>query len=109
MPVPPADQLQRFGASVLTCGSGKGDLQVNLVDKHHRSRQSHEIAVSLRDRIEAIGKKNGGLPKSLKCRRIPLVISPIVAEIYGPDMNGQMAVGKQVRAAFEKNCRYCRY
>lgn len=41
----------------------KGDIQVNLADKHHRSRQSHEIAVSLRDRIEAIGKKNGGVAK----------------------------------------------
>lgn len=80
----------------------KGDLQVNLVDKHHRSRQSHEIAVSLRDRIEAIGKKNGGVAKVVEVPPGPPVISPIVAEIYGPDMNGQMAVGKQVRAAFEK-------
>jgi multidrug efflux pump subunit AcrB len=35
-----------------------GDIQVNLVDKHHRSRQSHEIAVSVRDAIvEAIGEE----------------------------------------------------
>ncbi len=34
----------------------KGDIQVNLADKQHRSRQSHEIAVSVRERIEAIGK-----------------------------------------------------
>jgi multidrug efflux pump subunit AcrB len=80
----------------------KGDIQVNLADKAHRTRQSHEIAVSLRERIEAIGKKNGGVAKVVEVPPGPPVISPIVAEIYGPDMAGQMAVGKQVRAAFEQ-------
>ncbi len=78
----------------------KGDIQVNLADKQQRSRQSHEIAVALRDRIEAIGKKNGGVAKVVEVPPGPPVLSPIVAEIYGPDMAGQMAVGKQVRAAF---------
>jgi multidrug efflux pump subunit AcrB len=78
----------------------KGDIQVNLADKHHRSRQSHEIAVSLRERIEAIGRKNGGVAKVVEVPPGPPVLSPIVAEIYGPDMAGQMTVGKQVRAAF---------
>ena len=78
----------------------KGDLQVNLADKHHRSRQSHEIAASLRDRIEAIGKANGGVAKVVEVPPGPPVISPIVAEIYGPDYKGQISVGKQVRAAF---------
>ncbi len=80
----------------------KGDIQVNLADKHHRSKQSHEIAVSVRDRIEAIGKANGGVAKVVEVPPGPPVMSPIVAEIYGPDMAGQMAVGKQVRAAFEQ-------
>jgi multidrug efflux pump subunit AcrB len=80
----------------------KGDIQVNLADKHHRSRQSHEIAVALRDRIEAIGRENGGVAKVVEVPPGPPVLSPIVAEIYGPDMAGQIAVGKQVRAAFEE-------
>jgi len=80
----------------------KGDIQVNLADKHHRSRKSHEIAVSLRDRIEAIGKKNGGVAKVVEVPPGPPVMSPILAEIYGPDYKGQMSVGKQVRAVFEK-------
>ena len=79
----------------------KGDIQVNLADKHHRSRKSHEIAVSLRDRIEAIGKSNGGVAKVVEVPPGPPVMSPILAEIYGPDMNGQMSVGKEVRKAFE--------
>jgi multidrug efflux pump subunit AcrB len=80
----------------------KGDIQVNLADKQQRTRKSHEIAISLRDRIEAIGKKNGGVAKVVEVPPGPPVISPIVAEIYGPDMKGQMAVGKEVRKAFEK-------
>ncbi len=80
----------------------KGDLQVNLVDKHHRSRQSHAIATALRERIEAIGKRSGGVAKVVEVPPGPPVMSPIVAEVYGPDMVGQMTVGKQVRAAFEQ-------
>ena len=80
----------------------RGDIQVNLADKHHRSRQSHEIAVSLRERIEAIGKKNGGVAKVVEVPPGPPVLSPIVAEVYGPDYPSQIAVGKQVRTAFEQ-------
>jgi multidrug efflux pump subunit AcrB len=78
----------------------KGDIQVNLADKKHRSRKSHEIAVAVRDAVEAIGKKNGGVAKVVEVPPGPPVMSPIVAEIYGPDYAGQMTVGKQVRAAF---------
>ena len=80
----------------------KGDIQVNLADKQHRSKQSHDIAVAVRDRIEAIGKANGGVAKVVEVPPGPPVMSPIVAEIYGPDYAGQMAVGKQVRTAFEQ-------
>ena len=78
-----------------------GDIQVNLVDKKHRHRQSHEIAVSVRDKVAAIARKHGGNAKVVEVPPGPPVLSPIVAEIYGPDYAGQMAVAKQVRAAFE--------
>ena len=78
-----------------------GDIQVNLVDKKHRDRQSHEIAVSIRDRVVAVAKKHGGNVKVVEVPPGPPVMSPIVAEIYGPDYAGQIAVAKQVRAAFE--------
>ena len=78
-----------------------GDIQVNLVDKHHRDRQSHEIAASVRDRLMAVAKKSGGNAKVVEVPPGPPVLSPIVAEIYGPDYAGQLAVAKQVRAAFE--------
>ncbi|MEN9479850.1 MAG: hypothetical protein RLZZ298_1245 [Pseudomonadota bacterium] len=80
----------------------KGDVQVNLADKHDRSRSSHEIAGAVRERIEEIGKKNGGNAKVVEVPPGPPVMSPIVAEIYGPDYKGQISVGKQVRGVFEK-------
>ncbi|PWB43571.1 MAG: multidrug transporter AcrB [Rhodocyclales bacterium] len=85
----------------LRASSELGDIQVNLVDKKHRSRQSHEIAVSVRDRIAEIAKKHGGNAKVVEVPPGPPVLSPIVAEIYGPDYAGQVAVAKEVRKAFE--------
>ena len=78
----------------------KGDIQVNLVDKAHRSRKSHEIAAGVRAAVEAVGQRNGGVAKVVEVPPGPPVMSPIVAEIYGPDYAGQIAVGKQVRQAF---------
>ena len=78
-----------------------GDIQVNLVGARHRDRQSHEIAVSVRDRVVAVATKHGGNAKVVEVPPGPPVMSPIVAEVYGPDYPGQIAVAKQVRAAFE--------
>ena len=86
----------------LRTSSEQGDIQVNLVDKHHRERKSHEIAVAVRERIADIAQKQGGNAKIVEVPPGPPVLSPIVAEIYGPDYAGQMAVAKQVRAGFEK-------
>jgi multidrug efflux pump subunit AcrB len=78
-----------------------GDIQVNLVDKHQRDRKSHEIAVSVRDKLMAIARAAGGNAKVVEVPPGPPVLSPIVAEVYGPDYAGQIQVAKQVRAAFE--------
>ncbi len=78
-----------------------GDIQVNLVDKHHRERKSHEIAVSVRADLEAIARRHGGNAKVVEVPPGPPVLAPIVAEVYGPDYAGQAAVAATVRAAFE--------
>ncbi|HEY7758244.1 MAG TPA: efflux RND transporter permease subunit [Burkholderiales bacterium] len=78
-----------------------GDIQVNLTDKHERDRQSHEIVQAVRPALEAVGKKHGADVLVVEVPPGPPVLSPIVAEIYGPDYEGQMAVAKQVRAKFE--------
>ncbi|MDO8960395.1 MAG: efflux RND transporter permease subunit [Rhodocyclaceae bacterium] len=77
-----------------------GDIQVNLVDRHQRDRQSHAIAVSVRERVMAVAAKSGGNAKVVEVPPGPPVLSPIVAEVYGPDYAGQIAVAKRVREAF---------
>lgn len=79
-----------------------GDIQVNLVDKHHRSEQSHTIASKIRPTLVAIAKKYGGNVKVVEVPPGPPVLSPIVAEIYGPTSDGRLSVSKSVRNAFEK-------
>ena len=76
----------------LRSGSNVGDLQVNLVDKHERSRQSHDIARDLRPALAAVGRRHGASVKVVEVPPGPPVLAPIVAEIYGPDMARSRAV-----------------
>ena len=69
----------------LRSGSNVGDLQVNLVDKHARERQSHEIARELRPRLAAVGRRHGASVKVVEVPPGPPVLAPLVAELYGPD------------------------
>ncbi len=82
-------------------GNNVGDIQVNLVDKKYRDRKSHEIAVSVRDGLQLIARKYGGNLKVVEVPPGPPVMSPLVAEIYGPDYAGQISVAKEVRKVFE--------
>ena len=87
----------------LRSGPEVGDLQVNLVGKHDRDRKSHQIAQAIRPAVETIAKKHGADVKVVEVPPGPPVMSPIVAEIYGPDYDAQIQVAKQVRGVFEKS------
>jgi multidrug efflux pump subunit AcrB len=84
----------------LRSDSNAGDIQVNLVDKHHRKRSSHEIARSVRDELAAIGREFGASVKIAEVPPGPPVMSPIVAEIYGPDYEEQKLLGRRLEAMF---------
>ena len=73
----------------LRSGNNVGDLQVNLVDKHQRGRQSHEIALAMRPMLAKIGANYGASVKVVEVPPGPPVLSPLVAEVYGPDYAGQ--------------------
>ena len=79
----------------------QGDIQVNLVDKHHRQRKSHEIARAVRPALAAIGAAHGASVKIAEVPPGPPVRAPLVAEIYGPDYGGQIALAKSLRSLFE--------
>ncbi|HNP23851.1 MAG TPA: efflux RND transporter permease subunit [Panacibacter sp.] len=81
-------------------GNNVADIQVNLVDKSERSLQSHDIAKSMREPIQAIAKKYNANVKMVEVPPGPPVLSTLVAEVYGPDYAQQIAVGKQVKDIF---------
>ncbi len=78
-----------------------GDIQVNLVEKARRERQSHEVAQAVREPLQAIGRRHNANVKVVEVPPGPPVQSPLVAEIYGLDYAGQIKVAKQVREVFE--------
>jgi multidrug efflux pump subunit AcrB len=86
----------------LRAGGEVGDIQVNLVDKAHRSDKSHAIATRVRPALQKIGLAHGANVKVVEVPPGPPVLSPIVAEIYGPEAEGRRQVAKAVRAVFEK-------
>lgn len=61
-----------------------GDIQVNLVDKHHRDRDSHAIALAVRGPLQQIAAQYQANVKVVEVPPGPPVWSPIVAEVYGP-------------------------
>ncbi|AJQ93637.1 efflux RND transporter permease subunit [Gynuella sunshinyii] len=81
-------------------GSHVADLQVNLVDKHHRDRKSHEIALSVRGPLQKIGRAYDANVKVVEVPPGPPVMSPLVAEVYGLDYAGQIQVAREVERMF---------
>jgi multidrug efflux pump subunit AcrB len=78
-----------------------GDLQVNLVDKHERDRQSHEIALAVRPALAQIGRRYGASVQVVEVPPGPPVQAPIVAEIYGSNYAEQRRLAKAVRKVFD--------
>ena len=81
----------------LRSGSNVADIQVNLIDKKRRKEQSHDIAKDLRPYIQEIGEKFGANVKVVEVPPGPPVNSTIVAEVYGPDYDQQIAVADQLK------------
>lgn len=85
----------------LRSGRELGDIQVNLVDKHLRSEQSHAIAMRVRPALHEIALRHGARVKVVEVPPGPPVLSPIVAEIYGPDAAGREQVARAIRQIFD--------
>ena len=86
----------------LRAGGEVGDIQVNLLDKHHRSEQSHAIAMRIRSALQQIGKPYSANIKMVEVPPGPPVLAPIVAEVYGPTDEGRRQVAKSARRVFEQ-------
>jgi multidrug efflux pump subunit AcrB len=82
--------------------SNLADLQVMLVDKHHRGDQSHAIAKRLRTRLNPIATRLGARIQVVEVPPGPPVLQTLVAEVYGPDPERRLELAKSVRSAFEQ-------
>ena len=86
-------------------GANQGDIRINLVHKHARKQQSHEIALRIRPDIEKIADKHGVSIKIVEIPPGPPVLSTVVAEVYGPPgaaYDDLVANTLKVRQGFEK-------
>jgi len=80
----------------------QADIQVNLVPAKQRHEQSHAIAKKLRPLLVAIGNQYGARIQVSEVPPGPPVIQTLVAEVYGPDLDGQTQVAQQIKAIFQK-------
>jgi len=78
-----------------------GDVQVNLVSKSERSRQSHAIAVAVRSGIDTIARRYGAAVKVAEIPPGPPVLSTIVAEVYAADDSTRLTAAARVKQVFE--------
>ncbi|NTU97671.1 MAG: efflux RND transporter permease subunit, partial [Chlorobiaceae bacterium] len=78
------------------------DIQVNLVPKGERKAQSHDIAKKVRAEVQKIAMKYDGNAKIVEIPPGPPVLSTIVAEIYGPSQEQQIALAKEVQKIFRE-------
>jgi len=80
----------------------QGDLQINLVDKSLRERQSHDIAISLREPLQAIGKQFNANVKIVEVPPGPPVMAPISAEVYGLNYQQQLGAAAELSKIFKQ-------
>jgi len=86
-------------------GPTVADLQVNLVAKHDRDRESHAFAKALREALAPVAREAAGSEVSVKVTEVPPgppVLATLVAEIYGPDLDHRIGLAQQVREIFER-------
>jgi len=82
-------------------GARLGEIQDNLADRHHRVRQSHAVAQSVREPLQAVAAEYDGNAEIVEIPPGLPVLSPLVGEVYGLDYDGQIKMAKQVRGVFE--------
>jgi multidrug efflux pump subunit AcrB len=80
----------------------QADIQVNLLSRHDRKAQSHEIARRLRPELDKIAAPFGARIKVAEVPPGPPVLQTLVAEIYGPDYKGQIELAAQVKKVFQQ-------
>ncbi len=82
-------------------GPNVADIHVNLLPKGERREQSHDIAKQVRPEIQRIAARFGARVKVTEAPPGPPVLQTLVAEVYGPDYDGQIRLAEKIRRLFE--------
>ena len=92
--------------------SNHADIRINLLPKAERKMKSHQIALRLRDEIEAIAQTYQAMVNIVEVPPGPPVLSTITAEVYGsPDMSYEKlldaakGLGQHLSATDEKHVK----
>ncbi|HEV2224005.1 MAG TPA: efflux RND transporter permease subunit [Candidatus Acidoferrales bacterium] len=80
----------------------QADIQVNLLSRHDRKAQSHEIARRLRPELDKIAAPFGARIKVAEVPPGPPVLETLVAEVYGPDYKGQTELAAKIKKIFQE-------
>ena len=80
----------------------QADIQVNLLSRHDRKAQSHEIARRFRPELDKIAEPYGARIKVAEVPPGPPVLQTLVAEVYGPDYKGQIELAAQIKKVFQQ-------
>jgi multidrug efflux pump subunit AcrB len=83
-------------------GPHVADIQVNLRPKGERNLQSHDIAKQVRTRLEPIAQRYGARIKVAEVPPGPPVLETLVAEVYGPSLEGRIALARRMRDLFKR-------
>ncbi|MHB8789454.1 MAG: efflux RND transporter permease subunit [Desulfobulbaceae bacterium] len=85
----------------LRSGPNVADIQVNLLPKHERATQSHDVAKRIRPAVAGIAARYGAAVAVAEVPPGPPVLQTLVAEIYGPTEKERVALASEVRNIFE--------
>jgi multidrug efflux pump subunit AcrB len=84
----------------LRSASNLADIQVNIVHKHKRADKSHALANQVRQMLLPIAEELGVKIKVAEIPPGPPVLSTLVAEVYGPTLEGRLDVAQDVKNVF---------
>jgi len=82
-------------------GANVADIQVNLVGKHERQAQSHDIAKRIRPAVTAIADRYKARVTIAEVPPGPPVLQTLVAEIYGPNEEARQKLAEAVKTIFK--------
>ncbi len=80
----------------------QADLQVNLLPRHDRKRQSHEIAAAVRPEFEKIAARYGARIQVAEVPPGPPVLATLVLEVYHDDDAVRNEFAKELQALLRR-------